>query len=55
MYLDFSDHISSDISESIPKQGREDIYGVKYIPNVKFSLLSNSGQGSIMLIKLFGT
>lgn len=39
-YLDLSDpKVSSDITQSISKQVRKDVYGVKYISNVKFCLL----------------
>lgn len=56
IYLDPSDHKgSSDITQSISKQVREDVHGVKYIHNIKSSipLVSNFGQGSIKLIKLY--
>lgn len=37
MYLDLSNHkINSDITQSISEQVRKDVYGVKYIHNVKF-------------------
>lgn len=56
LYLDHSDHKgSSDITQSISKQVREAVHGVKHIHNIKSStpLVSNFGQGSIKLIKLY--
>lgn len=56
IYLDPSDHKeSSDMTQSISKQVREDVHGVKRIHNIKSSipLVNNFGQGSIKLIKLY--
>lgn len=39
IYLDLSDHKeSSDTTLSVSKQGREDVYGLRYAHNIKFSL-----------------
>lgn len=46
LHLVFSDHkVSSDITQSISRQGRENVYGVKYIHNVKFSLFKQLWSG----------
>lgn len=54
IYLDRSDHKgSSDITQSISKQGKEDRHSVKYIYHAKYRVpfLSNPGQGYIRLTK----